>query len=183
MIDVVVGSLAEQEKEGVLRPIRSDLAPLTAGARDVLAEAGEGVEDRLRGLGALPVGGAFITPAGRLPASFVIHLVTASEEEAESALSVQRALRNGLRRAAEWGLGSLAVPPLGMGAGHLDPEESARAMVEILLNHLDEGVPPLEITVVAGSEYEASVFRRLAGGASGAPHPSGADGTPDHSRR
>jgi len=161
VINVVLGSLATQEQEGVLRPIRSDLAPLTAGARDLVMEAGEVVEDRLRQMGVLPIGGAFITPAGGLPASFLIHVVTASEEEPETPLSVQRALRNGLRRAVEWDLQSLALPPLGVGVGHLDMEEAARAMVEILVNHLDEGHPPLSLTIVVASEYDATVFRRL----------------------
>lgn len=161
MIDVVIGFLQDQGQEGLVRPIRSDLAPLTAGARDLIAEAGGAVEERLRQMGVLPVGGAFITPAGALAASFLIHVVTASEEEPETPLTVQRGLRNALRRATEWEIASLAVPPLGMGAGQLDPEEAARAMVEILVNHLDEGHPPLDLTVVVANEYEAEVFRRL----------------------
>lgn len=150
-----------------MRPIRSDLAPLTAGGRDLLLRAGPAVDERLRQMGALPLGGAVITPAGELSAAFLIHVVTASEEEAESALSVQRALRNGLRRAVEWELASLAIPPVGMGVGHLEAEDAARSMVEILVNHLDEGRPPLELTIVAGGDYEADLFRRLVGEASG----------------
>jgi len=161
MISVVIGELTAQEQEGLLRPIRSDLAPLTAGARDVLIGAGPKVEERLQQLGSLPIGGAFITPAGDLAASFLIHVVTASEEEPESALSVQRALTNGLRRAVEWEIESLALPPLGAGVGHMDIEDSARAMVEILVNHLDEGHPPLDLTIVVAGEYEAGVFTRL----------------------
>jgi O-acetyl-ADP-ribose deacetylase (regulator of RNase III) len=161
MISVVIGELTAQAQEGLLRPIRSDLAPLTAGARDVLAGAGPKVEERLQQMGSLPVGGAFITPAGDLAASFLIHVVTASDEEPESALSVQRALRNGLRRAVEWELKSLALPPLGVGVGHIDIEDTARAMVEILVNHLDEGHAPLDLTIVVAGEYEAGVFRHL----------------------
>lgn len=161
MINVVIGSLPAQEQEALVRPIRDDLTPLTAGARDLLAEAGESVDGRLRQMGTLPVGGAFITPAGALAASFLIHVVTASAEEPESPLSVQRALRNALRRATEWEIPSLALPPLGMGAGQLDPEEAARAMVDILVNHLDEGHPPLDLTIVVAGEYDAAIFRRL----------------------
>jgi len=161
VIHVVVGELATQEREGIVRPIRSDLAPLTAGARDVMTAAGASVAERLDQLGPLPLGSAVITPGGALPASFVIHVVTASDEEPETSLSVQRALRNGLRRAADWGLSSLAVPPLGTGVGHMDTEEAARAQVEILVNHLGEGHPPLDLTIVVGGEYEAEVFGRL----------------------
>ena len=161
MISVVIGDLSAQEREGVVCPIRSDLAPLTVGARDVLLAAGPKVEERLQQMGLLPVGGAFITPAGPLPSSFLIYVVTASDDEPESTQSVQRALRNALRRAVEWDLASLALPPLGVGVGHLEMEDSARVMVEILVNHLDEGHPPLELTIVVGGEYEADVFRRL----------------------
>ncbi len=161
MIRVVVGALAESAGEAIVCPIRSDLAPMTSGARDVLGRAGPGVLTRLEGLGALPVGGAFLTPGGELPVAFLIHVVTASEEEAETPLSVQRALRNGLRRATEWGVTSVAVPPMGMGAGHLEPEEDARAVLEILFNHLDEGQPPLELTLVVAHEYERDLFDRL----------------------
>lgn len=144
-----------------MRTIRSDNAPLTPEARDVLLGAGSTVVERLDQMGQLPVGGAFVTPGGELPASFIIHVVTASEEEPETAVTVQRALRNGLRRAAEWGMESLALPPLGLGVGLLDAEDAARAMVEILIDHLDEGQPPTALTVVVTSEYEAEVFRRL----------------------
>ena len=160
MIHVVQGALASSEAEGLIRPIRSDLSPVTTEARDVSVQAGKGVSDRLEQMGELPVGGAFVTPGGDLGVSFIIHIVTASDDEPESELSVQRALRNGLRRSAEWGLTSLAVPPLGLGAGRMDPEEGARAQVEILLNHLDEGKPPLDITIMVGSEYEAEIFGR-----------------------
>lgn len=162
MIHVVIGALPEQAREGIVRPIRSDLAPLTSSARDVASAAGPAVQKRLDQLGPLPVGGAFITPGGDLPASFIIHIVTSSEEEPETPLSVQRALRNGLRRAADWGLTSLAMPMLGAGVGQMDAEDAARAQVEILVNHMDEGQPPLELTVVVAGEYEAGIFERLA---------------------
>lgn len=161
MIDVVFGELTAQQTEGVVRPVRSDLTPLTAGARDLILAAGSGVADRLEQLGSIPMGGAVITPGGELSAGFLIHVVTASDDEPETALTVQRALRNGLRRAADWGLDSLALPPLGLGVGNLDPEDAARALVEILVNHLDEGQPPLDFTIVVSSDYEAEIFGRL----------------------
>jgi hypothetical protein len=34
-------------------------------------------------------------------------------------------------------------------------------MVELLLNHLDEGHPPLDLTIVVTTDYEAEVFTRL----------------------
>lgn len=161
MIRVVVGELATQSVDGLVRPVRSDLAPVSAASRDIAAAAGTELEERLARLGALPIGGAVLTPAGDLPAGYLIHVVVMSEEEPQTSLSVQRALRNGLRRAADWGLASIALPPLGLSVGMIEPEESARALVEILFDHLEEGVAPLDLTIVVGSDYEARLFEGL----------------------
>jgi len=161
VIRVVLGELADQAVDGLVRPVRSDLAPVSAVSRDVAHAAGSELEDRLDRLGVLPIGGAVLTPAGALPAGFLIHAVVMSEEEPQTSHGVQRALRNGLRRATDWGLESLALPPLGIATGTVEPEEAARALVDILFNHLDEGLPPLDLTVVVSSEYEADLFGRL----------------------
>ena len=109
----------------------------------------------------MPVGGAVMTPSGGLSADFVIHVVVMSEDEPQSMHTVQKALRNGLRRASDWALESLALPPLGIGAGTIEADDSARALREILFNHIDEGQPPLALTVVVGSDYESGLFSRL----------------------
>lgn len=163
MIRVVVGDLAAQPAEGLLRPVRTDMAPVSAASRDIAIAAGEQLEERLVRLGTLPLGGAVLTPAGNLAAGFLIHAVVMSEEEPQTGLTVQRALRNGLRRATDWGLASLALPPLGLGVGTTDPEGAARALVEILFNHLDEGAAPLDLCIVVGSKYEAELFEGLIG--------------------
>ena len=161
MIQVVVGALHTQEVSAIVRPIRSDLDPVSALSRDVSTAAGPELEERLAQIGTLPVGGAVMTPGGALAADFVIHAVVMSEEEPQTAHTVQRALRNGLRRASDWAVESLALPPLGIGVGTVQAEDSARSLVEVLFNHLDEGRPPLALTVVVTSEYEAGLFERL----------------------
>ena len=161
MIHVVVGQLRDQQVDGLMRPVRSDLAPVSGASRDVVLDAGEDLQERLGRMGILPVGGAVLTPAGTLPAAFLIHAVVMSEDEPQSSMTVQHALRNALRRAADWGLGSVALPPFGMAVGTADPEVAARAVVEILFNHLDEGVAPLDLTIVVSSEYESQLFVRL----------------------
>jgi len=161
MIHVVSSDMATLEVQGLVRPVRSDLAPVDTASRDLIAAAGPELEERLERIGMLPVGGAVLTPSGLLAADYLIHVVVMSEDEPQTSLSIQRALRNGLRRAADWGLESLAVPVLGLGAGRIEPEAPAHALVDILSNHLDEGVPPLELTIVVDSEFESSLFVRL----------------------
>ena len=167
MIRVEIGALHESDVESVLRPIRSDLAPITAASRDLMVAAGEPMQERLEQMGMIPVGGAVMTPAGDLGADFVVHIVVSAPDEPENTASVQKALGNGLRRAADLGIESMTMPPLGMGIGALEAEDSARAMLEILFNHLDERGPPLDLRVAVGHQYEADIFgqivRELAG--------------------
>jgi O-acetyl-ADP-ribose deacetylase (regulator of RNase III) len=172
VIHVVVGELASQSQEGLLRAVRADLTPLTAGGRDVLVRAGEAVLRRLEHMGPLPVGGAVISPGGELAASFLIHAVTSAADEPETDLTVRNALQNGLRRAAEFGLESLALEALGLGAGHMDPEDATRSMVEVLMEHLDQADPPLDLTVVVRDPYLAGLFERAIAGLAGDPSPA-----------
>ena len=78
---------------------------------DLGAGAGESVEEQLSRSGSIPLGGAVMTPAGALPFDFLIHVVVMSEDEPQSTATVQKAVRNGLRRATDWALDSLALPP------------------------------------------------------------------------
>lgn len=161
MIKVVQADMASLGVHGLVRPVSSDISPADVAARDLVVAAGAGLEERLLRIGVLPVGGAVLTPAGTLPADYLIHIVVMSQEEPQSSFAIQRALRNGLRRAADWGLESLAVPALGLGAGSIESEAPARTLVEILYNHLDEGIPPLDLTIAVSSEYERALLSRL----------------------
>jgi O-acetyl-ADP-ribose deacetylase (regulator of RNase III) len=72
---------------------------------------------------------------------------------------VRQALTNGLRRAAEWELDSLALPPLGTGVGQMDVERAAAAMVAVLLEHRGVATHPGEVLLVVSGAFEEEVFR------------------------
>jgi O-acetyl-ADP-ribose deacetylase (regulator of RNase III) len=160
MIRVVRGDLGATEAEGLVRSVSAGLDPDTAVSRELEVRAGQEVSDRLQAMGDLPVGAAVITPGGDLAAGFLIHVVLFSREEPVTRESVRAALQNGLRRAEEWDLKTLAVPPLGIGAGNMDPQEAAAVMVPLMADFLRKAEAPREIEVVVGSEYEEEVFSR-----------------------
>lgn len=161
MIRVVHGSVLDVEVDAVIRPVRSDLAPINTMSRDLATRAGPMVDEHLDRLGSLPLGGAVITPGGDLPVDYLIHAVVMSEDEPQTSATVRKAVGNSLGRATDWGIGSLALPPLGIGVGLSDPEISARVLVEVLLDHIDEGASPLELTIVVSSQYESDLFTHL----------------------
>lgn len=160
MIRIRRGRLGEAATEAVLRPVRSDLAAVTSAGREVGLDAGADVAARLDGLGDVPVGGAVVTPGGELAATFLIHVVVQAPEQPMTEATIQRALVNGLRRAREWGITSLALPPIGIGAGSLEPERRARLMVGVLRDHGRQGGDPRDLEIVVETEYEEEIFQR-----------------------
>jgi len=132
VIEVSSGSLAEARAGAVLRPTRTDWTPTTAEVRRLDVAAGEGWLERCSRQGDLVLGAAAITDAGELGAEFVVHLAVCSREDPVNGRTVAMALRNALRRAAEWDVAEVAVPLLGTGPGGLDLERACRIMAPLL---------------------------------------------------
>ena len=158
MIEVCQENLVTADVECILRSVGSRLEPLTAIGREVGAAAGEAVIERIEQMGDLPVGGAVITPAGDLSASFIVHVALQSHEEPVSAGGLRKALLNGLRHASRMGIETMAMPPLGTGAGNLDADVAADVMFEVLRGHMEDEEYPREITVMVATEYELQLF-------------------------
>jgi O-acetyl-ADP-ribose deacetylase (regulator of RNase III) len=160
VIRVRTGDLGDVKAAAVVRAVRSDGEAITAVGRRLGVLAGPAVAKRLGGLGDLPVGGAVITPGGDLPADFIIHAVLQSAEEPVTGHTLQRALVNALRRAHDFGLASVALPPLGTGAGNLDAEDAAQLIVDVLRDHLQNPGDPRSFEIVVESAYEEELYAR-----------------------
>ncbi len=161
MIRVVRGVVTETDSEAILRETRQDGAVVSPPGRALMARLGEAAH--LLDLDDAPLGSAWITPAGPLGASFLIHLVVQGRDEPVSVESVRLALTNGLRRAAAFGIESVALAPIGVGAGNLDHEQAARVTVDAIGSHLEQGQAPAVFEIFVTNDYEDEVFRRAAG--------------------
>lgn len=160
MIRVILAGLEDLEADAVLRSMSAQMDADTPFSRDLERRAGPAVSDRLQAMGDLPVGAAVITPAGDLPFPFLIHVVLQSPDDPVTLEGVRVALLNGLRRAGEWGLPKVALPPLGTGAGNIDAQEAAATMVPVILDHCSNTENPQEILIVAATSYEQEVFQK-----------------------
>lgn len=157
MISVEIGNVTEVQAEAVVREVNAEMDPITPVARDLGQAAGSRVMEELAAMGSFPLGGAVITSGGEGSATFLIHVVLLTHEEPVTVSGVRKALLNGLRRAAHFGVEDLALPMLGTGAGKLEPEMSAEAMVGALLEQRDaEGLPEV-LCIVVTSDYEHAV--------------------------
>lgn len=148
------------EVEAILRAVSGTLDPVTPLSRSLERSAGPDLLKRLQAMGEIPVGGAVVTPGGELDAAFLIHAVIQSRDEPPSLDTVRRALTNGLRRAGELGVDRLALPALGVGAGALDAESSARVTVDTFRDHMGKSPGPSTLFITVSNEYESEAFRR-----------------------
>ncbi len=159
MIRARIGRLGETQAEAILRPVRSDLEALTPESRALALEAGAAVAAQLQSFGEVPPGSALITPAGELGAAFLIHAVLQAPDTPVTETIVHQALEHGLRRTEEWSIASVALPPLGNGAGQLDTERVCAIMVPTLQRHVKASDGEFSVDLVLSNDYELDVFR------------------------
>lgn len=158
MIEVRIAELAEIEAGAVMRPVSSDFSPVTPAMRRLDLAAGPVVEEQCARVGELPVGSAVITAGGGLATGFIVHVAVRSADENATQAGVRRGLQNGLRRLVEWEIESVAVAPLGTGAGNLDAEEAAAVMIPVLADHLRSAPFPSRVVLAVEDDYQRSAF-------------------------
>ncbi len=159
MIRVLTADPLSLDADGLVRPVGGDLEGVHGWSRDAGLRAGPEVLRRLEAMGGLPVGAAVVTPGGGLSVPYLIHAVLFSREEPLSTPGALRALQNALRRASEWEMASLILPPLGLGAGMFDTETLAAVTLREVERHMAEHAWPSEVTIPVREGYEESVFR------------------------
>jgi len=163
-IDVRVDDLAFFEGEAIIRPVNAELRATTASLRRLEIVGGPALDRHLRVTEPLEVGSAVVTGAGDLEVELIVHAVISSPTERVTARTVRRALQSALERAKDFAIGTVAMPPFGLGAGNLDIEESAHVMLEVLSQHFARGARhPSRVVLVVESEDEADAVRTQLG--------------------
>ena len=109
--------------------------------------------------GTVPLSVAIAAPvAASHTRAVASHAVVSSREERATPDTVRRATQSALERAAEFGIEHLALPPFGLGAGNLDPDASAQAMLAAVRRHAARARLPRRLTFVVETEDEQHAF-------------------------
>ena len=155
MIDIRVEDLAFYAGDAIIRPATATLGATTPLLRKLELAGGRKLLDQLVVAEPLAVGSAVVTSAGELPVGLLVHAIVSSPTERVSRDGVRRAFRSALERALTWQLSDVAVPPLGLGAGNLDIDESAVLMADELARHFTSASFPRRVTLIAETDDEA----------------------------
>lgn len=158
---ILVDDLAFVAADAVARPVNAELRAATPLMRRLEEAAGDALTRQLRVHEPLDVGAAVVTAAGAIEADLMIHAVVMTREEPVSRTGVRRAATGALQRASDWKIGHLAVAPMGLGAGNLDVDDVAQAMLDAISDHARHAAFPQEVTIVVENDLEAAAFQAV----------------------
>lgn len=132
-VSVVAGDLLDQDVEAIVNAWNRNVIPWwllwPQGVSDAIKRrAGTAPFRELARAGPIPLGGAVLTGAGRLPFRAIIHVAGINLLWLPSARATRDAVRNALALAAMAGFRSIAFPLIGAGVGGLSPEKVLELM-------------------------------------------------------
>lgn len=126
-IEHINGDLLEQDVEVIVNAWNRNLIPwwllLPQGVSGAIKKRGGTQPFReLRKFGILPLGGAAVTSAGRLPFKAIIHVAGIGHDWHSSEESIRKSTRSAIAKAKEFGFTSIGFPLIGAGTGGGSPE-------------------------------------------------------------
>jgi O-acetyl-ADP-ribose deacetylase len=148
-VTIVEGNLLDQDVDVIVNAWNRNIIPwwllLPQGvSRAIKKQAGAGPFKELRKHGPIPLGGAVLTSAGRLPFKGIIHVAGIDLLWLASERSIRDSVRNALTLAEKHGFRSIAFPLIGAGSGGFD-QERAKALMLDEIQKLDS---PLAVRLV-----------------------------------
>jgi O-acetyl-ADP-ribose deacetylase (regulator of RNase III) len=137
LIRVVHGDLLDQDVDAIVNAWNRNVIPwwllLPQGVSGAIKRrAGYAPFRELGSKGLIPLGGAVLTSAGRLPHKAIIHVAGISLWWRSSEQSIRQSVRSAVALAKEQGFHSLALPLIGAGTGGGKPEHVLAMMQDEL---------------------------------------------------
>ncbi len=147
--NVVQGDLLDQPVEVIVNAWNRNVLPwwllLPQGVSGAIKRRGGTTPfEELGKLGPIPLGGAVLTSAGRLPFKGIIHVAGINLLWRASERSIRDSVRNALGLARGHGFRTIAFPLLGAGSGGFD-RDRAKAL---MLDEFSKSDTPIDVTLV-----------------------------------
>lgn len=136
-VTVVEGDLLDQDVDVIVNAWNRNIIPwwllLPQGVSGAIKRRGGKAPFREVGRhGAIPLGGAVMTSAGKLPFQAIIHVAGINMLWRASERSIRDSVRNAIQLAQEKGFQSIAFPLIGAGSGGFNQEQAKALMLDEL---------------------------------------------------
>jgi O-acetyl-ADP-ribose deacetylase (regulator of RNase III) len=148
-IRITEGDIVTQDVQVIVNSWNRNLIPwwllLPRGVSGAIKKrAGIGPFQELRKAGILPLGGAVMTSAGRLPFTGIIHVAGIGHTWTSSETAIRLSVRNALALATHHLIKSIAFPLIGAGTGGMPPGRAEA----IMKNELEGSSYSGQVTIV-----------------------------------
>lgn len=148
-ITIVQGNLLDQDVDVIVNAWNRNIIPwwllLPQGVSGAIKKrVGTGPFKELAKHGAMPLGSAVLTSAGKLPFKAIIHVAGINMLWRASEQSIRDSVRNAIKVAEENNFRSLAFPLIGAGSGGFNQKKAKQIMLDEMQN-LELSV---EVTIV-----------------------------------
>ncbi len=136
-VEVTTGDLLDQDVEVIVNAWNRNIIPwwllLPQGVSGAIKKrAGYQPFRAVAKYGPIPLGGAVLTSAGRLPFKGIIHVAGISMWWRSTEYSIRESCRNAIRIAREHSFASIAFPLIGAGTGGGSIESVEKLMIDQL---------------------------------------------------
>lgn len=148
-ITVVEGDLLDQDVDVVVNAWNRNIIPwwllLPQGVSGAINRRGGNAPFReVARHGAIPLGGAVLTSAGKLPFKAIIHVAGINMFWRATERSIRDSVRNAMQLAHEQGFQPIAFPLIGAGSGGYRPDQ----VKALMLDELGKTHMPMVVTIV-----------------------------------
>jgi O-acetyl-ADP-ribose deacetylase len=147
-ITIIQGDLLDQDVDVIVNAWNRNIIPLwlpvPQGVSQIIRRGGIAPFKELRKHGAIPLGGAVLTSAGRLPFKGIIHVAANRMYWGASEWSIRQSVKNAMMLASAKEFKSIAFPLIGVGKTGFRWEE-AKAIMEDELAKVES---PIEVRLV-----------------------------------
>lgn len=148
-VEVVEGNLLDQDVDVIVNAWNRNFIPwwllLPQGVSGAIKRGGGTAPFKeVRKHGIIPLGGAVLTSAGKLPFKGIIHVAGINHFWMASERSIRDSVSNALRLAHDKGFRSIAIPLIGAGSGNYNQEKSKK----LILDELSRVELPITVRLV-----------------------------------
>ena len=156
-IELWNGDICDLEVDAIVNAANLSLWMSTGVGGALKRAGGDAIEFAAVRQAPVPLGGAIVTPAGKLAAKAVIHAVSLDRDRRTSGPVIDAAVRSAMARAREIGATSIAFPALGTGVGGFPLDEAARITVDAVRDELasSPGIEHVIFALRGAAAYEA----------------------------
>src|SRR5580658_3888541 len=136
-VELIEGDLLDQDVDVIVNAWNRNIIPwwllLPQGVSGAIKRRGGTAPFKeLRRHGSIPLGGAVLTSAGRLPFKGIIHVAGINMLWRASGRSIRESVKNAVGLAHEKGFKSIALPLIGAGSGGYNQEQVKTLMLDEL---------------------------------------------------